>query len=99
NNAEIPNDNGTNQNGNSQSAATATDSKSQNNASATIQEPNGQSSAKNQKQNDQSNAQTLPQTGNQEGAWTVLTGLMATMLGSLGLMLGKKKGQDDEEKN
>ena len=97
NDSEIPNDNGTNQNGNSQSAATATDSKSQNNDSTAIQAPNSQSSAENQKQNGQSNMQTLPQTGNQEGAWTVLTGLMATMLGSLGLMLGKKKGHDEEK--
>lgn len=96
-NAGAADNGGNNQSGNSQNAAIAANG--ENNTLAVGQEQNSQSNADNQ-QNGQPNAKTLPQTGNQEGAWrTVLTGLIATILGSLGLMLGKKKGQDDEEKN
>ena len=53
----------------------------------------------NQKQNNKSTLETLPQTGNQQSAWAVFAGLIATVMSSLMMLLGIKKGHDDKEKN
>ena len=53
----------------------------------------------NQKQNNKSTLETLPQTGNQQSAWAVFAGLIATVMSSLMMLLGIKKGNDDKEKN
>ena len=53
----------------------------------------------NQKQNNKSTLETLPQTGNQQSAWAVFAGLIATAMSSLMMLLGIKKGNDDKEKN
>ena len=51
------------------------------------------------KQNNKSTLETLPQTGNQQSAWAVFAGLIATVMSSLMMLLGIKKGHDDKEKN
>ena len=53
----------------------------------------------NQKQNNKSTLETLQQTGNQQSAWAVFAGLIATVMSSLMMLLGIKKGNDDKEKN